>query len=278
MHAVLVVPLLAARPAEVWRRRAMGRRFRRRKRFPAHVAVDEARVGVAADSCSRGFSRILAEVLFFAHVFRRRIKRFLKRCSFFRLRAALAAAVPLPDIVARLAARRFPWRTARGRGLRVPFVCSTPGEASCCALPGANGLSLGLRRPSRRLPLRPAALFPRRSSCAVFHYGGRAPWAPPRLQSARGSPHGLCPSFFRVRAAGARGARLSAAFRSERGMLLPSPFLLSRRRVVPATVALTGICGRGRMPFGAPGAENALRAPEFFAADSVFGALVRLFL
>ena len=33
MHAVLVVPLLAARPAEVWRRRAMGRRFRRRKRF-----------------------------------------------------------------------------------------------------------------------------------------------------------------------------------------------------------------------------------------------------
>lgn len=63
MHAVLVVPLLAARPAEVWRRRAMGRRFRRRKRFPAHVAVDEARVA-AADSCSRAFPGFLRRCFF----------------------------------------------------------------------------------------------------------------------------------------------------------------------------------------------------------------------
>lgn len=202
MHAVLVVPLLAARPAEVWRRRAKGRRFRRRKRFPAHVAVDEARVIAAADSCCRGFPRILAEVLFFAHAFRRRIKRFLKRRSLFRLRAALAAAVPSPDIVARLAARRFPWRTARGRGLRVPFVCSTPGEASCCALPGANGPA-SPSSGSGRVDL-PCVPFPRAWTPGHGYHGRRPlgsapPPERPRL-SARPLPEVFPCARRRVRA------------------------------------------------------------------------------
>lgn len=107
--------------------------------------------------------------------------------------------------------------------------------------------------------------------------------APPGLRPASRAPVALRTAFaqvFSVFARRVRGARDCPRLSGQGAAcsFLRRRFPLSRRRVVPATVAPTGALRRGRMPCGAPGAENALRAPEFSVADSVLGAIVRLFL
>ena len=125
---------------------------------------------------------------------------------------------------------------------------------------------------SSRQAVRPAvaAGSPKAGHLLDSHDGRRAPGSAPPPERPRFSSR-PSPDVFpcsRQRWRGVVCPRLSG---QNTGVeLLLSPKISSaRRRVVPATVASTGVLRRGRAPFGAPGAENALRAPEFSVADCV---------
>ena len=267
-------------------------KFSGQRRFPAYVAVDDEKR--AADRLSsRDVSRFCRSVFpvrrsavlpsdeaFFGH-------EALPRLWVLFLTGDVLPKTcrPLSLCVALLfrAAPRLPSSPAGAPPAccGASFVFSAPGDASLLRF--ARDRSSSLFPGARGLPYA--------FSCAPSPLSFFRAWTPAwscitagvllGLRPASRAPSALRTAFaqgFSVFAAASAG-RETVLVRALGSELLLSPKIsFEQTAFAPATVASTELLRRGRTPFCAPGAENALRVPEFFPSDSVLGALVRLFL